>query len=261
MNKKVLLLLIITTAMLSICGCEIYIFNGIYEKDGEIIVVGHNEMNRQMTIERGTKIIFKRSLTTSESCIEFLGNGSLIAQGTAEEPIVFEGEGKGTITYVPPAIGVGEFILDHCLFEELRNDIFCPNPTTIEYCKFKNTGVKTCPGFSGSIQYSTFQITNNRISIWIQESSSTAKIQYNDIEGGQKGMYLSHPPESIIGYNNITNCTEEAIYSWVYDYTVNNNYIANSNGKSGVDTTGEQCYNIIFGSYLTTPIEDAGCGW
>jgi hypothetical protein len=63
-----------------------------------------------------------------------------------------------------------------------------------------------------------------------------------------------------VKFNNITNCDSYAI-SATTSTIVNHNYIANNNGKQGVDTTGEQSDGVIYTNQQTSPVIDAGCEW
>ena len=151
---------------------------------------------------------------------------------------------------------------EYCSFEEHVPLSCYGNSIAVQYCKFGvRSGIRCYNVSKTTIQYSS--LDESYIGV-----SNAAVIQYNDINGGNEeagGIWVDTGTYTI-RFNNIINTTEHAISNGnyyadtIYLY-VDNNYIANCNGLIGVDTDGSQSEGVVYNSYRTTPVEEAGCGW
>ena len=261
-SVKTIFSIIMVMIFLSACGDQ----RGIYYGDGTIDVKGKNTIYNTMTISPGTTVTFYP--VTINFGIGLFGGyengeliigsgGKLLAQGTKDKIITFE---AGSITFNSDASN--ESIMEYCEFKE-GVVVSISNSMTVQYCKFNGDRWLLVYGNS-NIKYNTF----NTVGIGIYDNSAPL-IYYNHID-------LTNPAYTFAGidirmsvvqpdikYNNIINVQNYAIYyeSTSSSITVDSNYIANCNGKIGVDTTGEQSLNVIYINPQTSLITGAGCGW
>ncbi len=280
-KTTVAVMLLIMTASLSGCdpiGGFLDFFETLFSANMMIIrgtrtISGEGEV---LTIQPGTTVRLKRSAIdeSNDGALIFTNGAKLIAQGTAEEPIVFEAD---TGIANPKWGGFLEFeetsstgsVVQYCHF---KGDmvITLRNSTKISYCKLDNTSIDIDLTAEPVIEYNTFN-GQHKINTMIGQYETTADpspiIRYNDMQSSYYSA-ITFTPEAVptIEYNNITNITKYGI-TW-YDennpdntLTVTNNYIADCGGIQGVDTTGTQSKNVVYGSLSDIPIQNAGCGW
>jgi len=277
--KKIMALGIFTTMILSLQGCDpkdfFDFFEELFSPNVEVIrgtktISGDGNV---FTIQPGTTVRFKETTFGNVWGELVITNGAkLIAQGTAEEPIIFESPDiGGQITLKETASN--ESIIEYCeLNSSTRVDVW-NSTVTIQYNKFNTSSISLCKNSSPIILYNTFDGQSELIQlIWGGAYAGSAIIKYNIIKSALShgiqlhtgGLYGNKRP--ILEYNNIEDCEDYAVWWWNEDdendkLSISNNYIANCNSKTGVDTTGEQSDNVIYETYRTTPVEEAGCGW
>ena len=273
-KKKITILIIFSAALLTLQGCG-YItdyFEELFTPNlmiirGQKTVSGAGEV---FTVPPGTTVEF-RSLALAQINGELLitGGSKLIAQGTAEEPIIFKSNNTGGIIYFDTSASTAS-VVEYCNFDD--TDIKMLNSTNIQHCKFSICSIELYFAITPTIQYNSFEGTTaySESSQIISRNGENEYnlapiIRYNNFTTIYNfAIYFYEGENPIIEYNNITNCEEFAIYhasNNSIQYTVNNNYISNCNGLTGLDTTGEQSHNITYSSYKSTFISEAGAGW
>jgi len=275
--KKMIIGVLLLTITVGLSGCG-RLYMPIL-KPGKWIwgtqIIGSGET---MTIEPGTKVFMSPDVIlffipageTGELIIK--DGGKLIAQGTKDNPIIWgeDRTGGGHIYFQETASD--ESIIEYCEFNE-GYPITVENSTTIQYCKFNNVKTFLTQHSNSLFQYNSIlnsEIYGGNVCVTGDNGiNPSPSIYYNDIENGGEGIqvgFLSFPigtPK--IEYNNVKNTNEEAIYYYsdisTQTLKIENNFIINCNGKSGVDTTGEQSKNVTYTNPRTTPVSNAGCGW
>jgi len=157
-------------------------------------------------------------------------------------------------------------IIKYCSFEGAILEI--ENSVTIDHNKFQDRVIEISKNGSPSIKYNTFTATGGECLIIKDPTSIVAPIiTYNEFQNiFAFGISLSVGDSPTIENNNITNCFAGGICWYNEDDPTNKleikgNYIADCANKVGVDTTGEQCSNVIYETYRITPVEGTGCGW
>jgi hypothetical protein len=251
---------------------------------GEILIKGENTPTSTMTLLPGTTVRFESIITAyhSSGCdsIEdktqagglILPNGTkLIAQGTKERPIIFitsEKDGSdATGTLVFEETADNSSILEYC---EFKGDISIQisNSMTVQYCKFDGGNSSSFISISSSsesvLRYNNFN-NMGQYKMAVDIISGSPLFTYNNIDrGGLGGMFVRCASSQTIENNNFTNIARTAVDYMINDgssMTIRSNYIANCNGKTGVDTIGEQSHNVIYTNPQTSPVTSAGCGW
>ncbi len=164
---------------------------------------------------------------------EIIVRGRLIAVGTKERPIIFKSSGKGVRPGAWGAInllGSNGNVVEYCRINDayigvhshsssvvVMNNEFSNNGTAVQFNKedFDNPCVmfiehNTMTGnLSGiSARNATADIAYNDISnntfygIWIKENTNM-RVEYNNVTGNGKGIYLFKAPPTRISHNNI----------------------------------------------------------
>ncbi|MFH1541173.1 MAG: hypothetical protein ABID79_04905 [Elusimicrobiota bacterium] len=268
--KNTFLFIVPVLLVISLAGCD-YWKTLTRGGEGAFIIEGTKTISGQ-TIEfkPGTTVKLKTKKTSTIGGVVptygelVLTNGArLIARGTPTNPIIFETSESypGGIIFNSDSDGANS-VIEYCEFKT-NISISCNNSISIQYCKFGrnligsvinqdsgNLTVKNCTfgGANTSVIYCGGQGT----------SALSTLIEYCDIKNGYYGI-TSFGSLSIKN-SNITNCTKYAIGS-LASAIAESNYVANCNGKQGVDTTGEQSDGILYTNPQTSPITNAGCGW
>jgi hypothetical protein len=274
-TPKFLGLIFIGTIVLNLTSCDLLNPNnaGISTEGTTMTVTGYNKITNTLTISAGMTVTFKEDRRETPGEIYLADGGKLIAQGTASSPIVFQnvtGQSHGHLTFKENSSI--ESVVEYCEFKE-HTLIEMESSGLIQHCKFDSSFVVLSKLCNSLIQYNSFVSSQDNY-IFIKSGGGgdyqpTPKIQYNNFEGGLNGMEIFSSPE-FIKYNNILNSSDYAIYYPGSDYlggefpdkyTADNNYIANCDGQSGVDTTGIQSRNVTYTNPQTSPVSSAGCGW
>ena len=283
-NKKSVFLVLFSVALLTLQGCDPIMF--IPDLFAElfnpnlIIIRGEKPISgegKTYTIPKGTTVRFKDTVFGSygpQGSLIFSGGAKLIAQGTLEDPIVFESmDGTGIVTFETSASTSS--IIEYCSLEDVG--VVCKNTITIQYCKFNsnhgaNVGIACNNNSNPIIQYNNFFFTNIYIDGDISNMPAPT-IQYNNID---LDLWLNHSgtgigiclyygsSNTIIKFNNIINTYGYAIASSYYSsatINISSNYVSDCHGETGVDTDGSQCAGVVIDSFSTSPISGAGCGW
>lgn len=279
-NKPILIVLFFL--LLSLQGCDpiggffdfwVELFSPNLEIiRGEKIISGEG---KTYTIPKGTTVRFKDTVFGSygpQGSLIFSGGAKLIAQGSVEDPIVFESmDGTGIVTFETSASTSS--IIEYCSLEDVG--IVCKNSITIQYCKFNsnhgsNVGLACSNNSNPIIQYNNFFLS----SIYIEGDISNMPapiIQYNNIDlnlwlyNSGIGICIYYgSSNTIIKFNNIINTSGYAIASSYYSsatISISSNYVSDCHEETGVDTDGSQCAGVVIDSYSASPISEAGCGW
>jgi hypothetical protein len=274
-NIKLFLVLISLVFLFTACEQLGFKVRGIKYSNGLIEVIGNNTITSAMTINPGTTVRFEDVTSLfagggDSGALEIKDGGKLIAQGTASNPIIIEtksGQGPGYIYLRSNA--TNDSVMEYCSIGA-STVIQIENNATIQKCKFNDGRIIVLSNSQSLMQYNTFNKTSTlsgtNISIGDTSASDASPLIYynNIIGGGGNGIGLSFNGTPDIRYNNITNKSEEAIFYYnenLSSITIQGNYIADCNGKSGADTTGNQSYNVIYTNPLTVAVSSAGCGW
>lgn len=263
--RKYLLFSLIISITFIFTACEQLGFKGrkIEYSDGLIVVRGKNAMTDVMTINPGTIVRFEETTGLwgggEPGELEITDGGKLVAQGTAQSPIVFENGSQSTGHIYLRENASSENMIEYCHNNGIEIDVECS--VTIERCKFNEGMIMVTKSPQLIIQYNTIQRTQGSSAIGIgAETNGSTQIHYNNISGGECGIGLGIAVS--IENNNITNTSTEAIYAGpISPVTVNGNYISDCNGKTGADTTGIQSHNVIYSNPQSIPVSTAGCGW
>lgn len=259
----------------------------ITESPGLVVIRGAtNTLTNTMTLQPGTTVQFASIITAYHSgglgCgyendrqqgrLTISDGGKLIAQGTADNPVIFEISNGDTGLLIFEETADSSSTLEYCEFKGNIN-IQISNNMAVQYCKFENE-TRADPDIQlGSLgirndskmllKYNTF----NKSGIEIRGTSSP-NITFNDIDGKNSslqpyGIWFDSQTNPIIESNNIVNTQYSAVlYNTQFtSYTITSNYIANCDGKTGADSTGIQCWNIIYNNPQTANISNSGCGW
>ena len=257
------------------CGSIVDFFEEMFDPNlmiirGEKTYSGENEV---LEITPGTRVVFRESgkFLFSEGYANrgqliFSNGAKLIATGEAERIIFEPGDNvaRGYITLEENASN--DSIIKYCELIDLNLNI--KNLTTINHNKFQQSLIDCY--FSGStvIEYNSFEgdpetygtgIVSGYLSYDPPVPTVSAIIKYNIINNWRFGICFNQNDTPVIEYNNFTNCGSYAV-GWISG-TINNNYISDCNGKTGVDTTGEQSGGVSYQNPQTSPIAEAGCGW
>lgn len=275
------LLLIIILVQLTGCGSDWWnttfgienrgdtISGDITIRSGETYIIkgGKTVTNgATMKIEPGAKIRFVAleiggpgGTITKIGGIGFQDNSKMIAKGTKENPIVFElgsEKGGGVVNFKEDSSN--DTVIEYCEFRKVSLGL--SNSVIVRYCKFNYASLNISKQSRSFIIYNDF---NGEI---ISIDTSSPSIKYNNLishlnlDRGAIIRYDSSTP--IVEYNNITKSSDKAIYLSGGTLTINNNYIADCNGQTGVDLTGSQSSSgVVYQNPRTTPVPDAGCGW
>ncbi|MFH1541172.1 MAG: hypothetical protein ABID79_04900 [Elusimicrobiota bacterium] len=252
--------------VIGLSGCDYW---KTLTRGGEdaFIIKGTKTISGQ-TIEfkPGTRVRFESEKTSTiggethvYGQLIFTNGARLIARGTPNNPIVFETEDEGGILLKNDASS--NSIIEYCKFD-LDTYISCENSITIQYCKFDHAWISSWVSdtqvVKPTIQYNSFDSSLPYRNAGNIISGGFSVIQFNEMKGGYRPISAG---TIVIKKNNIVNSLDYAIVSGP-GAEVHDNYIANCNGKTGPDTTGEQV--DISGTYTnpqTSPIPNAGCGW
>ena len=226
------------------------------------------------TIPKGTTVRFKENVILAgyspEPGLVFSDGASLIAQGTADDPVVFESHDRSALITFRESSST-ESIIEYC---DANNTVMkFENSITIQYCKFNYGGVLCSKGSNATIKNNSFFES----SVAIDSNENTyipcPTIQYNNIDlnrldsGDPYGILIRNgSADTVIRFNNIMNSLAGAVdyageYITVDKINIYDNYILNCNSMTGVDTNGSQCYGVNVVSYSTSQITEAGCGW
>jgi len=257
MNKIIVYLVV--SLSLFIFGCASK--PSITIEPGLITVNGTNYISNTLTIDPGTRVVFKElpegfvidPTSGAPGKLIITNGGRLVAIGTKEKPINFVAESKfSAIVFISGNQGS---ILQYCDFSGF-DSIDINDSITMKYCK-----VETYINFNISapaiIQYNTLN-THFPINI-----TNAVNFQYNDVVATIEINGISVPSSfPTIRNNNIYSGLSLAINNLcTSSITVSSNYIHDSNGKTGVDIDGSQSYNTKYDSPQISPIASAGCGW
>jgi hypothetical protein len=267
MKNNIKLFLVLMSLVFLFTACEQLGFKsrGIKTSNGLIEVIGNNTVTGTMTINPGTTVKFEETTSIfagggEQGELEFVNGGKLLAQGTAAQPIIFENSPpSGGHMYLRDTAD-NNSIIEYCQIG-IPLDIY--NSATIQKCKFNDAWLN-CFGVSQStIQYNSFNRTLRYSAASISLDINTiCQVKYNNIDSGNWVGIDCATLSPTIGNNNITNTAEAAVYaSDSSSVTINSNYIANCNGKTGVDITGIQSRNVIYTNPLTVAVSSAGCSW
>ena len=253
--------------------------NKVQEAKTTLIIRGKRTISGEtLTIEPGTTVKFKTIPGLMD--VEYHGElvlkdgARLIAKGTADNPIIFETEDSSTITFEEDSDGENS-VIEYCKFE--KGIEFELNTTVnINQCKFIESGIQLYKSNESVIQYNNFSGEPYGAICLIRsggsgDTSPEPTIRYNNFENSNDAIILFCIPNAI-KYNNIIDIEDYAInYSGEYlneeyggfpsTFTVANCYIADCNGKSGVDTDGSQSEGIVYENPQTSSVSGAGCDW
>ena len=278
--KNLFLILIVCSTIFTLQGCLWYtgdFFEKLFDPNLIIIRGPKTISGETYEIKPGATVRFKCSKygfgeDKEEGQLVFTNGGKLVANGQEERIILEAGEGYYEGRVVFEASASTESIVQYCEFNHIPIDMEVSIP--IRHVKFIGCCIGCRLGISSVIEYNTFDgdgFASSAIQAEAGENVSPV-IRYNEIKNTiGKGMYFSENENPTIEWNNITNCEDEAI-AWynedgggvpppTQELIVSNNYIANCNGKSGVDTIGEQCFNVTYQNLQSAPVDGAGCGW
>lgn len=263
-HTKILMAIVLMTLFLSVCeeGKQ-----EIITSQGEITIIGYNELTTTMTISPGTTVKFQSYEPSGGpiGChglgkpgeLKITGGGKLIAQGTKDNPIIFEGIGN----LIFDDTASNESVLEYCQLKD-QVHISISNSIVVKYSKFETGPVSEGYQFYiGNNSRPQIQYNNLEDYFLIIEGNSEPSINYNYFNKG--GIIISSNTLVTMENNNIIFTAGEAIYynSETSSLTVTSNYIANCNGKTNVDITGEQSRNVVYIDPQSNPINSAGCGW
>jgi len=273
MRKNIYLFFVLVPVVFLINGCTLN--EGLKISNGLIEVYGRCTVNYELTIQPGTKVVFKEKQTFfigggDPGEIEFKDGGKLIAKGTAQNPIVFENMQISIGHIYLRENASNESIMEYIDINGITINI--ANSSLIQKCKFHNEAWILISNNSPLVKYNTITRTEmtSGTGIGIDGVGGTnpsPKIHYNNISGGGGyGISIVFTNYPDIRYNNITNTSKGAVsYTGSIPnpmtITIYDNYISDCKGQSGVDTTGSQSYNVIYVNPRTSPVPEAGCGW
>jgi len=268
--------------MISGCG---WLEDKIYYDNDKLIIQGENYIENGETLEipAGTTVEFKTSGELAPLALHFGKHGRLIirnggviiAQGTAENPIYLNDYPiSNGICFVNS--NTQESVFEYCEFVKGFDGINIESSTVkMEHCKFdflhSPYDYQDNSPFSYEGAEGDFTFRYNYVEVCCLNVKNKCLIEYNYFNDAGVFFYNDYNIASsdypIIQYNNIVNnagppvklCFPEG--GAVENLTINYNYIANCNGKTGVDTDGSQCENVIHQNPQTSFIAEAGCGW
>ena len=263
MRKNIYLFFVLVPVVFLINGCTLN--EGLKISNGLIEVYGRCTVNYELTIQPGTRVVFKEKQTFfigggDPGEIEFKDGGKLIAKGTAQNPIVFETAQVSFGQIYMRSSSIDDSIIE---FSKLSNTVVTiSNSTTIRKSKFENSRIAIEGNSSSLIEYNTFTWDNSFQVVLISMLDSTnCNIQYNNLSGSEIGISCGSLYSSIKN-NNIQNIVTYAIGGPLStNISVEGNYVANCYGQSGVDTTGSQSARVVYVNPRTSPVTEAGCGW
>jgi len=282
-HKLVLILLVLFPLLIAGCWYE----DKIYIKKNKIIIQGENYIENEdsLVIEPGTTVEFRYSGRLWFIYFEFAhyptltvrNGGVIIAQGTAENPIYINSYDydQGEI-YITDS-NSQENYFKYCDFSNIWLLSMGNSKVIIENCKFNNGDGRI--GLGGREDYQNefaynYVICGTYGGVGVGHNTYVA---YNNFVDGNvcfanvDNLGSNYYPD--IRYNNITGSPRAAVIltpqvippqeNTVLDHLViHYNYIANCNGKTGVDTDGSQCGEYVTHSDpRTEPVESAGPGW
>lgn len=272
-RKKTIMLFMLLVIMLSLQGCGVFdIFEELFDPNLMIIrgpktISGENNV---LEIAPGTRVLFKESgkFLFSEGYANrgeliFKDGAKLIANGEAERIIFDATNCNADIIFEENASN--DSIVKYCEFKYLS--ILIRNDTTINYNKFQQSVVICYVNSSPHIEYNTFDGGEYSDSDGIcssqlasdPEPTTTPTIINNIFVHCYNSISFRVTDTPVIEFNNITYGHLYAV-GWISG-TINNNYISDCNGKTGVDTIGEQSGGVTYQNPQTSPIAEAGCGW
>ena len=209
----------------------------VYVKEGATLTIQPGTEIRVDTIEPKLDKDGGRNMLSLEGfnfpSAEIIVRGRLIAVGTKERPIIFKSSEKGVRPGAWGAInllGSNGNVVEYCRINDayigvhshsssvvVMNNEFSNNGTAVQFNKedFDNPCVmfiehNTMTGnLSGiSARNATADIAYNDISnntfygIWIKENTNM-RVEYNNVTGNGKGIYLFKAPPTRISHNNI----------------------------------------------------------
>lgn len=269
MKNKNIRSILLVFVLFALSGCGQTWWETLYERKNVLVITGrHTISGETLELKPGTIIKFKPvkgfslagEVILESGELVFENGAKLIARGTPSDPIIFtREEDEGILTFKENSDGKNT-IIQYCEFREKTHIRTEASSLCIEYNKFRKTWTEyPIYQIKGSmlIKNNTFEGSNTTL-IDCGGSGTRAEIIYNDIKNGYYG--IDSAGELTVKYNNITNCDGFAI-SAPASSVIDTNYVANNNGKQGVDVTGEQSDHVAYTNPQTSPIPNADCGW
>ncbi len=272
--------LIIVLCFLFIYGCKSdlvlkdkTIIKGTQTWEGTVYLEGDVTVASEsvLIIKPGTKILFNvinQDINLSDDELikygqyspqaELIINGSIEAQGTKENPIIFTSAVKkdeikssqwGSLNFLGSEYNILEYCqisgaymgihvhssvvnIKNCVFTnndygvrmKKSEDIDKPCMVNIENCNIQNNhiGISTRKAISNIVNNT---IKNNEIGIWLKEEI-IVKVADNNITNNKKGIFLTDTPDISISWNNIFN-NQNNIYlgeNQTKDFSAPNNW-------------------------------------
>jgi len=271
MKNKYTQVILLVFLLFTVSGCGQTWWETLFERKNVLVITGrHTISGETLELKPGTIVRFKPvtafslagTVVVESGELVFENGGRLIARGTLGNPIIFtREEDEGILTFKENSDGVNT-VIEYCKFEK-NTHINCENSITIQYSKFDHAWIELGKNSKSLIQYNDFSslppagLASRAITVGMDYIDPYPTIQFNNITG----YYHAVTVGSIVKNNNIRDSEQEAILG-SSKTIIDSNYIANCNGKTGPDTTGEQVDTL--GTYThpkTEPISGAGCGW
>lgn len=251
-------------------SCPKEVISSFSVKNGEVLEIGGKcivKNGATITLEPGSKVKFKTieliqlPADVEEGKLIFLDNGKLLARGTKQNPIVFftAKENVGWLSIEESGNLEGN-ILEYCKFEgRIIITYKGISSLTIRYSKFIFSWISLYSNGNLVVEHNDFSAPSAYDGIIYHAISGVLGvepvIQFNTIAGYWIPLNVT---SAVVKFNNITGSGSYAISAGSSEC----NYIANCNGKIGIDTNGEQVASgVPFSNPQITQIAGAGSGW